>query len=136
MKKMFYSNKVGVLTVDHIILNVRKTGKHNVKIERFFRNIKERTQLIYWFKSFRSTNAILDGYVIWYNFVRNHMTLGKTPAEEAGFTFDLGKNKWRKLIEIATCLKNHAPYSLHYTKSLYRDLNTGPHAYQACALTS
>lgn len=109
MKKMFYSNKVGGLTIDHIILNVSKTGKHNVKIERFFRNIKERTQLMYWFKNFRSANAILDGYVIWYNFVRNHMTLGKTPAEEAGFALDLGKNKWRTLIEIATYFKNHTP---------------------------
>ena len=109
MKKIFYSNKVRGLTVDHIILNVRKTGKHNVKIERFFRNIKERTQLMYWFKSFRSANAILDRYVIWYNFVRNHRTLGKTPAEEAGFAIDLGKNKWRKLIEIATYFNHHAP---------------------------
>lgn len=109
MKKMFYSNKVGRLTVNHIILNVRKTGRHNVKIERFFRNVKERTQLMYWFKNFRSANDILDGYVIRYNFVRNHMTLGKTPAEEAGFAIDLGKNKWRKLIEIATLIKNHTP---------------------------
>ncbi|MEK6932390.1 MAG: integrase core domain-containing protein [Nanoarchaeota archaeon] len=90
-------------------MNTSKTGKHNVKIERFFRNIKERTQLMYWFKNFRSANAILDGYVIWYNFVRNHMTLGKTPVEEAGFSLDLGKNKWKKLIEIATIIKNHAP---------------------------
>ena len=64
---------------------------------------------MYWFKSFRSANTILDGYVIWYNFVRNHMTLGQTPAEEAGFAIDLGKNKWRKLIETATIIKNHAP---------------------------
>lgn len=37
------------------------------------------------------------------------MTLNKTPAEEAGFALDLGKNKWRKIIEIATYFKNHAP---------------------------
>lgn len=64
---------------------------------------------MYWFKSFTSANAILDGYVIWYNFVRNHMTLDKTPAEEAGFSLDLGKNKWRRLIEISTYFNNHAP---------------------------
>mgnify|MGYP001559485705 FL=1 len=37
------------------------------------------------------------------------MTLNQTPAEEAGFDIDLGKNKWKNLIEIATYFKNHAP---------------------------
>jgi len=64
MKKTFYSNKFGGLSVPHIVLNTSKTGKHNVKIERFFRNVKERTQLIYWFKNFNSACSILDEYVI------------------------------------------------------------------------
>ncbi|MBI2110722.1 hypothetical protein HYT51_02995 [Candidatus Woesearchaeota archaeon] len=32
----------------------------------------------------------------------------KTPAEKEGFDIDLGKNKWKKLIEIATYFKSHA----------------------------
>ncbi|MEK6879958.1 MAG: DDE-type integrase/transposase/recombinase, partial [Nanoarchaeota archaeon] len=41
-KKLFYSNKIGGLTVEHKINNVSKTKIHNYKIETVFMKIKDR----------------------------------------------------------------------------------------------
>lgn len=55
-----------------------------------------------------TSEELLNGYRVHYNFVRPHMALdGKTPAEEAKIKLDIGNNKWRGLIEKA--IKNEAP---------------------------
>ena len=41
---------------------------------------------------------ILDLFVIYYNFIRVHQGIGKTPIEQAGINLNLGKNKWLDLI--------------------------------------
>jgi len=95
------------LSIEHRVINTSRTGKYNVKIERFFRNIKERTRLMYWFKSFKSAEIILQGYVCWYNFIRYHMTLKKTPAEASGLDFGLGVNKlWGMVILSSVEIEN------------------------------
>jgi putative transposase len=45
--------------------------------------------------------AILDGQRIYYNHLRDHQALGKTPAQAAGLDLNLGKNKWESLIKKA-----------------------------------
>ena len=44
---------------------------------------------------------------IHYNFVRNHSTIGKTPAEQAGIKLELGENKIESLIKLASKLNYH-----------------------------
>jgi len=46
---------------------------------------------------------MMDGYKIYYNFIRPHMGLnGKTPAEIANVPLQLGDNRWMSLIKIST----------------------------------
>jgi len=48
-----------------------------------------------------------NGYRIYYNFIRPHMSLnGKTPAEASGLDLELGENKWKLLIQKAIITKN------------------------------
>ncbi|ALV62985.1 hypothetical protein ADU37_CDS12860 [Thermococcus sp. 2319x1] len=43
---------------------------------------------------------IIAVHMIYYNFIRPHMSLnGKTPAEEAGIDLNLGNNKWLDLLK-------------------------------------
>lgn len=53
-------------------------------IERFQATIKERTKVIWGFKTPESADLILQGFLIHYNFFRPHLALdNKTPAEVA-----------------------------------------------------
>jgi len=49
-------------------------------------------------KSERTAKALMNGYRIYYNFIRPHMALNHTPAEEANINLTLGTNKWLSLI--------------------------------------
>jgi len=49
-----------------------------------------------------SAQKLIDAYRIHYNFVRNHGSIGKTPAEQAGIKLDLGENKIENLIKLAS----------------------------------
>ena len=43
---------------------------------------------------------MIDGWRIYYNFIRPHQALdGKTPAEMANLDLHLGENKWLSLIK-------------------------------------
>ena len=54
-------------------------------IERFQATIKERTKVLWGFKTVPSARLILDGFGVHYNFFRPHLALNnRTPAEEAG----------------------------------------------------
>ena len=53
-------------------------------VERFQATIKERTKVLWGFKTVPTARLILDGFTIHYNFFRPHMALNnKTPAETA-----------------------------------------------------
>jgi transposase-like protein len=53
-------------------------------IERFQGTIKERTKVIWGFKSLTTARLIIDGFLIHYNYFRPHISLNsKTPAEAA-----------------------------------------------------
>ncbi len=49
-----------------------------------------------------SAQNLIDAYRIHYNFIRNHGSIGKTPAEKAGIKLDLDQNKLESLIKLAT----------------------------------
>lgn len=80
-----------------------QTARANMKIERLNSSIREREKVVRAFKNPETAKKILDGWQIYYNYIRPHQTLnGLTPAEASGLKLDLGRNKWLGLIEKST----------------------------------
>ena len=73
--------------------------RNNNKMERFNGEIRDREKTMRGLK--RTDTAILAGYQIFHNYIREHEGLdGKTPAEACGIKLE-GKNKWMTLIQNA-----------------------------------
>lgn len=53
-------------------------------------------------KNKESAQKLIDASRIHYNFIREHGSIKKTPAEQAGIKLDLGQNKIEKLIKLAS----------------------------------
>lgn len=101
-QKLFYSNKIGGLVVEHKIQNYQKTRIHNYKIETVFMKIKDRVNDFRGLKALWSSPIILMGLVIQHNFIEEHSTTKKQPCILAGQNLDLGDNRWLGLIRLST----------------------------------
>ena len=102
-KSVFYSNKgKRDEQPQHIVNNVSKTGKHNVRIESVFMKVKDRTQDFRGLKALWSAPILLAGIVLQHNFIQNHTTTKQLPCELAGLKLDAGVNRWMGLIKIAS----------------------------------
>lgn len=57
-----------------------------------------------WYKVDHKESAqnLIDAMRIHYNFIRDHSSIKKTPAEQAGIKLDLGQNKIETLIKMAS----------------------------------
>ena len=51
------------------------------------------------FKAKHTAKTLSEGFRTYYNFIREHSTLGKTPSEEANINLNLGRNRWLSLLE-------------------------------------
>jgi transposase-like protein len=72
---------------------------NNNIVERLHSTLKTRTKVMRALDGTKSSDSIIDGLKIDYNFIRPHSSLsGLTPAEAAGLP-SLGKNKWKTLIQ-------------------------------------
>jgi putative transposase len=68
------------------------------KIERFHSTLKTRTEIMRGLKSLKTAQALLDGWLVHYNYFRPHESLDdKSPGEEAGVKFP--HKDWLDLIE-------------------------------------
>jgi transposase-like protein len=101
-RRLFYSNKLGGLVVEHKILNVSKEKIHNYKIETVFSKIKDRVHDFRGLKALWSAPILLTGLIIQHNFIEPHTTIKKVPCELAGQKLDLGENRWLDLIRLAS----------------------------------
>ena len=72
---------------------------NNNKMERMNGEIRDREKTMRGLKN--TDTVILQGYQLYHNFIREHQTLGKTPAEACGIKIE-GKNKWITLIQNAS----------------------------------
>ncbi len=105
LKKTFGLNKLkGKSKITHNVVIASERG-FNHKIERLHNSIRERTKTTRGFHGcLESAYAIMKGYEIYYNFIRKHQALGKTPADVALPELKLGKNRWLDLIKKAKFL--------------------------------
>ena len=85
-------------SLTYIRLKADKDKRNNI-IERIQRTIRERIKVIRGFKNKRSAELMLNLFIIYYNFIRDHQGIKMTPAEKAGIDLELKKNKWLDLIK-------------------------------------
>jgi transposase-like protein len=85
----------------HKVVTQLKNEGFNIKIERMHNSIRHRIKTFRGFHgSVSSANAIMKGYEIYYNFIRKHLALGKTPSE-LETDIKLEGNKWLELINLS-----------------------------------
>ena len=105
LRKIFGLNKIeGKSKIKHF-QNIGSEGRFNHKIERLHNSIRERTKIFRNFKRLESAKAIMNGYEIYYNFIRKHQAIGCCPYELALPYLKLkNKNKWLDLMRLS---QNH-----------------------------
>lgn len=81
-------------------VSVRQKGL-NQKVERLNGVFRDREKVMRGMDHKESAQKTIDAFRIHYNFIRNHSSIGKTPAEQAGIKLDLGQNKIESLIKLA-----------------------------------
>ena len=76
---------------------------NNNRIERLHGSMMERTKVMRGFDSDPTANETMQGYRLYYNFLRPHMALdGLTPAQAANLDLELGQNRWKSMIAQST----------------------------------
>ena len=96
-KKEFWTNKnPRSVHIRHIHL---KGDINNNQQERFNGSFRDREKVMRGIKKIDS--IVFDGYQIYHNYIREHMTLKKTPAESCGIEVQ-GNNKWLTIIQHAS----------------------------------
>jgi putative transposase len=82
-------------------VSVRHNGL-NQKVERLNGIFRDREVVMRGMDHKESAQRLIDAYRIHYNFVRNHGSIGITPAEQAGIKLNLGQNKIESLLKLAS----------------------------------
>ena len=75
---------------------------NNNRIERYHNEIKARTKVM---RGMQNPMGILDGIRIHHNFIREHQTLGTTPAKVAGIELPM-EDGWGDLIQFSSIYHN------------------------------
>ena len=79
-------------------VGIRATRNQNV-VERLHCTLKDRLKATRGLKDEETVKTLLEGWVVHYNFVREHQTLKMTPAQASGIRV---KNDWYSLVKEAT----------------------------------
>ncbi len=73
-------------------VSVRHKGL-NQKVERLNGIFRDRERVMHGLDHAESAQKTIEAFRIHYNFIREHGSIKKTPAEEAGIKLPLGQNK-------------------------------------------
>ncbi|MEK6861192.1 MAG: DDE-type integrase/transposase/recombinase [Nanoarchaeota archaeon] len=92
-RKLFYSNKIGGLVVEHKIQNVRRTKIRNYRIETVIMKIKDRVHDFRGLKALWSAPIIMAGLTIQHNFIEPHCNKKEHPCNLAGVDLRLEENR-------------------------------------------
>ena len=82
-------------------VSIRKNGL-NQKVERLNGIFRDRERVMHGMDHKDSAQKLIDATRIHYNFIREHGSIKKTPAEQAGIKLPLGQNKIENLIKLAS----------------------------------
>jgi transposase-like protein len=82
-------------------ISVREQGL-NSRVERLNGTMRDREKIMRGMNKAETSQKLIEAFRIYYNFVREHSTLGKTPAEQAGIKLNLRQNKIETLIKLAS----------------------------------
>jgi transposase-like protein/predicted nucleic acid-binding Zn finger protein len=82
-------------------VSVRHNGL-NQTVERLNGIVRDREIVMRGMENKDSAQKLIDAFRIHYNFIREHGSIGKTPAEKAGIKLDLRDNKIKNLIKLAS----------------------------------
>jgi transposase-like protein len=97
MKEFWTNDKKRTVHVRHIHL---QKDMNNNKMERWNGSFRDREKVVRGLK--KDDSPLVDGYMIYHNYVRPHMGLdGQTPSEKCGIEIK-GKDKWKTLIQNAS----------------------------------
>ena len=78
---------------------IKASGESTSQIERFHGTLKDRTKVIRAFRDYETLKQFTDGWLIYYNYFKPHISLdGRTPAEEANISY--GVKNWADLARI------------------------------------
>lgn len=90
----------------HIKTKAIANGMDNVRMERHFGELKNRTKSMCGLGNDQGAQTYMDVHRINHNFLKKHMGLdNQTPAQVAGINLPLGKNKWLDLIKISARIR-------------------------------
>jgi putative transposase len=97
--KKEWTNRYAGQSTQHIA-EIRMAGVvHNNKMERQNGEVRDREKVVRGLK--KEDSALIEGFPVFHNFIREHEGLGgRTPAEAAGITVE-GENKWLTIIQNA-----------------------------------
>lgn len=98
-KEFWFQHRQDIQNIRSI--SVRNKGL-NQKVERLNGIFRDREIVMRGMDHRESAQKLIDAYRIHYNFVKEHGSMKKTPAEEAGIKLDLGQNKIETLIRMAS----------------------------------
>jgi hypothetical protein len=99
LKNKSNTKKFGVI---HNQVNASKGEGFNYKIERLHNSVRQRINVCRGFHgSVENANTLMKGYEGFYNFIRKHQAIGKTPSELAT-DIKLKGNKWLDLINLSS----------------------------------
>lgn len=84
--------------IKHVMNNVKKTGKHNVRIETVFSKLKDRVDAFRGLKATWSAPILLAGLIIQHNYIEEHTTTGFRPCDLANIKIETQENRWLGLI--------------------------------------
>ena len=90
------------LRTEHKVINTRRTGKYNVRIESVFMKVKDRVDDFRGLKALWSAPILMQGIILQHNFIESHTTTGEVPCELADLKLDVGVNRWLGLIRLAS----------------------------------
>jgi hypothetical protein len=84
-------------------VSVRNEGLNSI-VERLNGTVREREKVMRGMQTKETAQKIIEAMRIHYNYVREHSSLGKTPAESCGIKIE-GENKLLTLIQNGVQLK-------------------------------